>query len=128
MSRGPLLLAAVLAAFPLAGFAAVDSLSALEKAPATRPAAGIMDNSFLVEEAYNQDAGQVQHIFNVVRSVSRHRGPDERAWDFAFTQEWALFSQAHQVSYTLPFALLESGGRSQSGLTTSRCSTAIRRW
>ena len=80
------------------------------------PVRGIMDNSFLVEEAYNQEAGVVQHIFTAVRSVKQVNGPDERAWDFAFTQEWPVFSQTHQLSYTIPFSRVESGGQSASGV------------
>jgi hypothetical protein len=33
-----------------------------------RPAAAIQDNSFLIEEAYNQEEGVVQHILNPWRS------------------------------------------------------------
>jgi hypothetical protein len=79
------------------------------------PVRCIMDNAFLVEEAYNQEAGVVQHIFTAVHSVDRVSGPDDRAWDFAFTQEWPLFSQTHQFSYTIPFSDVESGGQSASG-------------
>jgi len=79
------------------------------------PVRGIMDDSFLVEEAYNQDAGVVQHILTAAHSVERVSGPDDRAWDMAFTQEWPLFSQAHQVSYTIPFGAVDSGGQSESG-------------
>lgn len=58
----------------------------------------IEDNSFLIEEAYNQEGGVVQHI-----SVLEHprHGSD---WSFAFTQEWPLKSQRHQLSFTLPAA------------------------
>ena len=88
----------------------------LTAAPATNaPVRGIMDNSFFVEEAYNQEAGVVQHIFTAVHSVDRVSGPDDRAWDFAFTQEWPLFSQTHQVSYTVPYSFVESGGKSADG-------------
>jgi hypothetical protein len=80
-----------------------------------RPAKGIQDNSFLVEEAYNQEAGVVQHIFNVVHSINSMAGADDRNWYFVFTQEWPLFSQTHQVSYTVPYSVLESGGRSVNG-------------
>lgn len=89
----------------------------LAAAPAPdAPVRGIMDNSFLVEEAYNQESGVVQHIFTAVHSVDRVSGPDDRAWDFAFTQEWPLFSQKHQLSYTIPFSDIESGGQSESGI------------
>ena len=53
----------------------------------------IMDNSFLVEEAFNQEPGVFQNIFGVIRSGG--------SWSAAFTQEWPLTSQTHQLSYTL---------------------------
>ena len=81
------------------------------------PVRGIMDNSFLVEEAYNQEPGIVQHIFTAVRSVKQVSGPDDRAWDFSFTQEWPVFSQTHQLSYTIPFSAIESVGQSDSGVS-----------
>jgi hypothetical protein len=63
-----------------------------------RPIDVIEDNSFLVEEAYNQEPGVVQHIFTAAyNNDSRRRG-----WDFTFTQEWPVFSQDHQLSYTIP--------------------------
>jgi len=64
--------------------------------PLEEAAAPIQDNSFLIEEAYNQPAGVVQHIstFSVDRGSS--------SWAYTFTQEWPLFSQLHQLSYTLP--------------------------
>ena len=55
----------------------------------------IADNSFLVEEAYNQEAGVVQHI------GAFRRAPDG-SWNFTFTQEWPAPSQRHQLSYTAP--------------------------
>jgi hypothetical protein len=82
----------------------------------SRPVAGIMDNSFLVEEAYNQEAGVVQHILNVVRRVDRFPGSDEHGWDVVFTQEWPVGSQRHQFSYTVPYSFAEQGGRSRDGL------------
>ena len=83
--------------------------------PSDPPAKAIQDNSFLIEEAYNQEAGVVQHILNVVHSVDRHGGDDERALSFVFTQEWPVFSQAHQFSYTLPYTFLDNGG-TQNGI------------
>ena len=51
------------------------------------------DNSFLVEEAYNQPARVVQHIFTaeVVHGSQR----------FGFGQEWPLGGPTHQLSYAL---------------------------
>jgi DtxR family Mn-dependent transcriptional regulator len=55
----------------------------------------IADNSFLVEEAFNQEAGIFQNIFGVTRLNG--------AWATAFTQEWPIVSQTHQLSYTIAF-------------------------
>jgi hypothetical protein len=79
-------------------------------------AKGIQDNSFLVEEAYNQEAGVVQHILNIHWNLNLAKGPEERACDFVFTQEWPVFSQAHQFSYTLPYTFLDNGRDSTSGV------------
>lgn len=62
----------------------------------------ISDNSFLIEEAYNQEAGVVQHI----SSFFRQRGG---AYLFSFTQEFPLFSEKHQLSYTIPAGRNEEG-------------------
>lgn len=75
----------------------------------TQPARGpIEDNSFLIEEAYNQEAGVVQHIsaFALQRAT--------RAWAYAFTQEWPFFSQRHQLSYTVP--IISAGRGTGSGV------------
>lgn len=56
----------------------------------------ISDNSFLVEEAFNQEAGIFQNIFNAARTGG--------VWASTFTQEWPVASQAHQLSYTLAWA------------------------
>jgi outer membrane putative beta-barrel porin/alpha-amylase len=73
-----------------------------------RPIDVIEDNSFLIEEAYNQEAGVVQHIFNFVYT----NDPRNRGWSFSFIQEWPIFSQDHQFSYTIPsYHLVDSGER-----------------
>ena len=77
------------------------------------PAKGIQDNSFLIEEAYNQEAGVVQHIFN---GLYRHIGNGEHAADLAFTQEWPLFSQRHQLSYTVPYSFMKENGEWTNGV------------
>jgi len=64
----------------------------------------IEDNSYFIEEAYNQEDRVVQHINNGrISLLSSH--------DFAysFTQEWPVFSQKHQFSYTIGFSSLNSG-------------------
>jgi len=56
----------------------------------------IQDNSFLVEEAYNQERGVVQHI----SSFSRMWNSKDST--YTFTQEWpAPRNWRHQFSYTL---------------------------
>jgi DtxR family Mn-dependent transcriptional regulator len=88
----------------IATFAVVLVAFALPAA-GQRPPAGeprpfeILDNSFLVEEAFNQEAGVFQNI------VSATRG--RAGWDFGLTQEWPLGSQRHQISFVIPFARLE---------------------
>jgi hypothetical protein len=56
----------------------------------------IEDNSFLIEEAYNQEAGVVQHAQALLYDRRT------REWLYSFTQEWPVGSQLHQLSYTLP--------------------------
>jgi hypothetical protein len=55
----------------------------------------IQDNSFLLEEAYNQESGIVQHISTFERA-------DGGDWAYNFTQEWPLGGIRHQLSYTIP--------------------------
>lgn len=54
------------------------------------------DNSFLIEEGYNQGPGVVQEISNFVRSWG---GGD---WVYTLTQEWPVTGIRHQLSYTIP--------------------------
>jgi hypothetical protein len=89
-------------------------LSAQEAEPPERkrPVEGILDNSFFIEEAYNQEPGVVQHIFNAVYSLDRLPGADERRWDLLFTQEWPVWKQDHQLSYTFHYGSVRGGGGS----------------
>lgn len=57
---------------------------------------GIQDNSFLIEEAYNQEEGVVQHISTFSRMWN------SKDWSYTFTQEWpGLRNPRNQYSYTL---------------------------
>lgn len=56
----------------------------------------IQDNSFIVEEAYNQDAGVVQEISAL--GIDR----TGKSYEYDFIQEWPVGSITHQLSYTLP--------------------------
>jgi hypothetical protein len=69
------------------------------------PAPAIEDNSFLIEEAYNQEAGVVQHISTVTLT-----GPGRRDVVAGFTQEWPFRGQRHQLSYTVPFQIQQGDG------------------
>jgi hypothetical protein len=72
----------------------------------------IEDNSFFIEEAYNQEPGVVQHIFQAVYSSD----PRQRGWVFTFTQEWPVFGQDHQFSYTVPSYHIINEGDRQYGI------------
>lgn len=62
----------------------------------------IEDNSMLIEEAYNQEDGVVQHISNFVLM------PDlKQNYAYYFTQEWPAFGLKHQLSYTLQYNWLD---------------------
>jgi hypothetical protein len=73
---------------------------------ATKPEPPIQDNSFLVEEAYNQEDGVIQHI-SFVQFLS--------TGDMVYTQtdEWPLRNLKHQLSVTA--SLNESGNYQQYG-------------
>jgi hypothetical protein len=86
---------------PLAGMLLVILLSErlLAQAPAQpAPAASpqIQDNSFLIEEAYNQTPGVVQTI----QTFSRMYGSGD--WVYTLTQEWPVPKETHQLSVTIP--------------------------
>jgi hypothetical protein len=62
----------------------------------------IRDNSFFVEEAYNQEPGVAQHIFNWV-GLWRYGRVHSRESFFVYTMELPIHSQTHQFSFALPF-------------------------
>jgi hypothetical protein len=71
--------------------------------PADEFSAAIEDNSFFIEEAYNQEFRVVQHIFNGTSFTL-----PQKDVVLSFTQEWPVGSQDHQLSFTVPYALLHS--------------------
>jgi len=77
------------------------SLSAQEKA-GEKKEGPIQDNSFLVEEAYNQEERVVQHISTFTQVQ------ETKDWVYTFTQEWPVGGLTHQLSYTLPWQRLSS--------------------
>jgi len=78
---------------------------------------GILDNSFLIEEAYNQESGVVQHILNLVFSWDKVSNNTFSETEIAFTQEWPLFSQKHQISYTIPVLFQGGSGVTVEGMS-----------
>ncbi|HBL19154.1 MAG: hypothetical protein A2X36_01545 [Elusimicrobia bacterium GWA2_69_24] len=87
MARGRFALAAVLAL-------------GIGQAASAQEAKRIQDNSFLLEEAYNQEPGVIQHI-QVYQYLSR-----SKTWAYSFTEEWPAPGQAHQLSVTAPVSRL----------------------
>jgi len=88
----------------IAGLAFISTLTSVAYAQTKPPSRfGILDNSFLVEEAFNQEAGIFQNIVVFSRS-------QDGVWQGAFTQEWPVMSIRHQVSFTMPFSYTSGDG------------------
>ena len=88
----------VQAAAALVAFLCLSLAAAAQTPPPAMPPPSavpfqIMDNSFLVEEAYNQESRIFQNIFGFTRQSGD--------WQMTFTQEWPAPGQRHQLSYTL---------------------------
>jgi hypothetical protein len=94
-----------LAAMTCVALGAPAVVRAQQSAPpsASRPFE-IVDNSFLVEEAFNQEPGVFQNIFTATRA-------DDGGWAMSFTQEWPAPGIRHQLSYTLVFDNVTGSGR-----------------
>ena len=80
----------------------------LAEEPGKKEPKRIEDNSFLIEEAYNQERGVVQHIqtFEYLRRAN--------TWLATFTQEWPVPNETNQLSYTIPVS--HFGEPSETGL------------
>lgn len=78
-------------------FALVTRIAAAQAASDSTVPPAFEDNSFIVEEAYNQEEGVVQHISGLTIDSK------SAAYEYDFTQEWPVGSISHQLSYTLPF-------------------------
>ena len=81
----------VIAALP----AAAQTAATVLPTDSSRPFE-IEDNSFFVEEAFNQEAGIVQTIVGSTFLV-------ESGWAATITQEWPVPAMRHQLSFTVPF-------------------------
>jgi hypothetical protein len=70
--------------------------------------APIQDNSFLIEEAYNQEPGVIQHI-NTLTQLWMCKD-----WVYSFTEEWPVPGHSKsQLSYTM--SIVNAGGYPGSG-------------
>lgn len=58
----------------------------------------IADNSFLIEEAYNQEEGVMQYI------QAFQYSHETKGWLYTFTHEMPFPNQTHQLSYVIPVA------------------------
>lgn len=94
----------------LATLLATLVISPAAQQPPSADNRAIQDNSFLLEEAYNQEAGVVQHISTFVRRAQ------SRDWTYSFSQEWPITGIAHQFSYNLLAAHAGSYSGSSVGL------------
>ena len=90
--------------------AAAVLLALAGAAGAQEPTGPIQDNSFLIEEAYNQEAGVVQHIQLFLYDWK------SKGWAWTFTQEWPVPNETHQLSYTVLLSRVEHDSGSNTGL------------
>jgi hypothetical protein len=97
----------------LALLLAAAAVAATGQTPEERPSHAphaIQDNSFLVEEAYNQEEGIVQHINLFQRNVRTGE------WVGTFTQEYPFPGIRHQLSYTVAYQRLDGAAGTVTGL------------
>src|SRR3954465_12843370 len=83
--------------------------AAQERPPVAEPLP-IQDNSFLIEEAYNQERGVVQHINTFWRTAG------SGDWAYTFTQEGPVPDVKHQVSVPLPVQQLHGAAAARTGI------------
>lgn len=69
----------------------------------------VIDNSFLIEEAYNQEPGVVQFINGYQYLDPSHD------WNYTFTNELPAPNKTHQISYVIPVAK-KTGTTDQTGI------------
>jgi hypothetical protein len=69
----------------------------------------IRDNLFLLEEAYNQEPGVIQHIQSFMFN------PQSKGWNYSFTEEWPVPTDRHQLSITVPALKPGEGGAAALG-------------
>ena len=65
----------------------------------------IEDNSFFIEEAFNQEFRVLQHIY------TGYYQTNTKSFIYSFTQEWPTGGRTHQLSYTIPYQSMNAGTR-----------------
>jgi hypothetical protein len=75
--------------------------------PNTQGLSRIEDNSFLLEEAYNQERGVVQFI------QAFQWNKKARSFDYTFANEIPITDEKHQFSYTIPVSMNKDDSHSQ---------------
>jgi hypothetical protein len=85
------------------------TMKAQDKSAPEESSGAIEDNSFIIEEAYNQEERVVQHISQVY-----YRSEPSKDVMYSFTQEWPLFKYKQQISYTIPYSFID--GNSIKGI------------
>src|SRR3989304_579579 len=78
---------------------AIAATGAWRSARAQAESKNIKDNSFLIEEAYNQEAGVAQHIFTWYPAWFHNDG-DNQEFAFNYVIELPMGSETHQFSFT----------------------------
>jgi hypothetical protein len=84
-------------------FLLIASHVARGQAPPPVVAEPVRDNSFLIEEAFNQPAGVVQHVMTIA-------SPMDGGLTFTFSEEWPLGGMRHQGAYSIPVVRASVGG------------------
>lgn len=69
----------------------------------------LQSNGLLVETAYHQESGELQHTFSMSRT-------NRRSWSSVFTEEIPLGSDKHQLSFSLPAQLVKNDSESFRGV------------
>ena len=72
--------------------------------------AKIRDNLFLLEEAYNQEPGVIQHIQSFVFE------PKSKDWSYSFTEEWPAPTDRNQLSITVPALRIGTGANAEAAI------------
>lgn len=85
-------------------FAFFSALPLLAQKGEDNPVSAIQDNSFLLEEAYNQEDGVIQHISFFTRNN------DSGDWLYTFTEEIPAGGQKHQLSCSIAVADIGDNG------------------